>query len=289
MKLGLLFIAPFLIISAAHAEPCVSWDRRDCYEILGVRKFASRDQCKSEFRKLAMRYHPDRNFGNTLAETEFKAVNAAWETIQDADKKAAYDSKLTQKQSYASQNYDFNSSGYQPGYTMDQFAEALRPVVNQLRDLVIKKEIREQAAKWNSPFNFFHNQASDYLANEFQLLYADDPDSLMRLVTNYLQGGPNVEAELVARAAATYWLIRNPQKGRSQFITLRIIVDISKRALDSIKGTVLASLAPDLLGRNQRIRLARVMAQLDYVEIMASNPSQLQRIGAACEVFLKTR
>jgi molecular chaperone DnaJ len=64
---------------------------RDFYEILGVSRNASDDQIKKSYRKLAMKYHPDRNKGNKEAERKFKEAAAAYEALKDPQKRAAYD------------------------------------------------------------------------------------------------------------------------------------------------------------------------------------------------------
>ena len=66
-------------------------DKRDYYEVLGVSKDASADDIKKAYRKMAMKYHPDRNPGDKEAEEKFKEVGEAYEVLSDADKKARYD------------------------------------------------------------------------------------------------------------------------------------------------------------------------------------------------------
>jgi molecular chaperone DnaJ len=65
--------------------------KRDLYEILGVSRAASDTELKAAFRKLAMQHHPDRNPGDRAAEAKFKELNEAYQTLSDAQKRAAYD------------------------------------------------------------------------------------------------------------------------------------------------------------------------------------------------------
>ncbi len=66
-------------------------NKRDYYEVLGVDKSASADEIKKAYRKVAMKYHPDKNPGDKEAEEKFKEAAEAYEVLSDADKKAQYD------------------------------------------------------------------------------------------------------------------------------------------------------------------------------------------------------
>ena len=65
--------------------------KRDYYEVLGVDKNASADEIKKAYRKLAVKYHPDKNPGDKEAEEKFKEAAEAYSILSDADKKAKYD------------------------------------------------------------------------------------------------------------------------------------------------------------------------------------------------------
>ena len=65
--------------------------KRDYYEVLGVDKGASADEIKKAYRKLAVKYHPDKNPGDKEAEEKFKEAAEAYSILSDADKRAKYD------------------------------------------------------------------------------------------------------------------------------------------------------------------------------------------------------
>lgn len=65
--------------------------KRDYYEVLGVKKDASDDEIKKAFRKLAIKYHPDKNPGDKEAEAKFKEANEAYSVLSDKTKRQRYD------------------------------------------------------------------------------------------------------------------------------------------------------------------------------------------------------
>lgn len=80
--------------------------KKDYYEVLGLQKGASESEIKSAFRKLAIKYHPDKNQGNKEAEEKFKEINEAYQVLSDPEKKDRYDQFGTA---------DFDGSGFSGG------------------------------------------------------------------------------------------------------------------------------------------------------------------------------
>ena len=65
--------------------------KRDYYNVLGVNKGASADQIKSAYRKLAVKFHPDKNKGDKAAEEKFKEASEAYHVLSNSERKQNYD------------------------------------------------------------------------------------------------------------------------------------------------------------------------------------------------------
>jgi molecular chaperone DnaJ len=65
--------------------------KRDYYEVLGVDKNASADEIKKAYKKMAIKYHPDRNPDDKEAEAKFKEAAEAYDVLRDENKRARYD------------------------------------------------------------------------------------------------------------------------------------------------------------------------------------------------------
>lgn len=94
--------------------------KKDYYEILGVAKNANPEEIKKAYRKLAMKYHPDRNQGDKEAEKKFKELNDAYEVLKDDLKRAAYD--RYGDAAFGGNGSGGGHSGFQSGFS-DDFAD----------------------------------------------------------------------------------------------------------------------------------------------------------------------
>lgn len=92
-------------------------DFKDYYKILGITKTASADELKKAYRKLAIKYHPDKNPTDKLAEEKFKEVNEANEVLKDEKKRKEYDTLAENYKNYqqsgGAQGFDGFSRGAQ--------------------------------------------------------------------------------------------------------------------------------------------------------------------------------
>lgn len=90
-------------------------DYKDYYQSLGVSRTASADEIRKEYRKLAMKYHPDRNPNDKQAEERFKEINEAYQVLSDPQKRARYDQLGSAYSSYQ------RNGGAPDGFNWDQW------------------------------------------------------------------------------------------------------------------------------------------------------------------------
>ena len=101
-------------------------EKRDYYEVLGVARTASADEIKSAYRKLAMKYHPDRNPGDESAKAKFQEASEAYEVLSNAEKRQRYDQ-------YGHEGVDFGPGGFDFGRDFSHFQDVdLSDILNSV-------------------------------------------------------------------------------------------------------------------------------------------------------------
>lgn len=94
---------------------------KDFYKVLGVNRDATEEEIKKAYRKLAMKYHPDRNPGDKGAEHKFREASDAYEVLKDAQKKAVYDrfghSAFKQNEGFSPSSSGFGNFGFASGFS----------------------------------------------------------------------------------------------------------------------------------------------------------------------------
>ncbi|WP_151060312.1 DnaJ domain-containing protein [Borreliella turdi] len=88
---------------------------KDYYNILGIQKNASNEEIKKAYKKLAIKYHPDKNKGNKIAEEKFKEINEAYEILSSPDKKRNYDA-------LGSANFNNNNDHFEREFNSSRFS-----------------------------------------------------------------------------------------------------------------------------------------------------------------------
>lgn len=95
--------------------------KRDCYEVLGVSKSATEKEIKKAYKKLAMKYHPDRNPDNPVAQENFREVKSSYEILSDIEKRQQYDD--FGHQAFADGNHSHSGFNHSEGGFNDVFGD----------------------------------------------------------------------------------------------------------------------------------------------------------------------
>lgn len=130
------------------------------YEVLELENNASAEDIKKSFRKLAMKYHPDRNNGDKSAEEKFKLINEAYNTLSDPDKKAQYDYSInhTFNQTHNSNNMnDFFTQSFEEMFRNFGFQNQFN---NRIPTLTVNLDFWEAALGCEKTYEFTVNTTS---------------------------------------------------------------------------------------------------------------------------------
>ncbi len=120
---------------------------KDYYKVLGLRKNASQEEIKKNYRELAKKYHPDRNPNDILAEKRFKDLNEAHDILSDSVKRAQYDlmgknwgsySKVADKAKSAYQKTQEKDFEFKDLFTRERMSDAFKNVVDLGKETIFK-------------------------------------------------------------------------------------------------------------------------------------------------------
>lgn len=150
----------------------------DLYQVLGISKTASQSEIKSAYRKLAVKYHPDKNPGDKAAEEKFKQITAAYDVLSDETKRRQYDSygSYATSDAYGTQgngtygygNYGYGQQGTWQGQwrqgrwyteTQDDYNDAFNQWFNYARQ-------NQQGENSNSAYSFYTRKSEPQTKTE---------------------------------------------------------------------------------------------------------------------------
>jgi molecular chaperone DnaJ len=108
---------------------------KDYYKILGIEKDATPDEIKKAYRKMAMKYHPDRNNGSSESESKFKEAAEAYDTLSNPEKRSNYDRFGTSNPSFGG----FGGGGFNMDDIFSNFGDIFGNAFNNRYQTQIKK------------------------------------------------------------------------------------------------------------------------------------------------------
>ncbi|RLB76372.1 MAG: J domain-containing protein [Deltaproteobacteria bacterium] len=196
---------------------------KDYYKILGVSKNASAEEIKKAYRKLALKYHPDRNKGNKEAEAKFKEINEAYAVLSDPEKRKQYDafgaegfhSRFSQEDIF--RGFDFNSIfrefGFGGGRAQSIFSEIFGGGMGGRRH-----EFYYDESPFDAPFGGFHKRSRGIRGQDLVYELTMTLDEVAKTTTKTISYSINGHTETVSvkvpAGIASGQKLRLPGKGR---------------------------------------------------------------------------
>lgn len=155
----------------------------DFYEVLGVPKTATADEIKKAYRKLAFKYHPDKNPGDKAAEEMFKKITAAYDVLGDENKRRQYDNgSFNPFQEYA--QYQQQSQSYQGQSYQNPFGEGqdFWSWFTNAYGAGAKQQQQDQEAQgWYNGYAQDYDQKEDH-RHSYRYTYSYDKGSLVTML-----------------------------------------------------------------------------------------------------------
>ncbi|MCK5630467.1 MAG: J domain-containing protein [Nanoarchaeota archaeon] len=127
---------------------------KDYYKILGVSRNDPEVVITQAYRKLAMQYHPDKNYGKSSAEEKMKEINVAKDILIDPDKRKQYDN---QRVEYNHANYNHKESGFKFDGVFNYFNKSLE----ELKELWVQAGIECKNAHKKMPLNHIYTSGGE--------------------------------------------------------------------------------------------------------------------------------
>jgi curved DNA-binding protein len=180
--------------------------KKGYYDVLGVKKTATEEEMKKAYRKLAMKYHPDRNPGDKKeAEERFKEINEAYAVLSDKDKRRQYD--------------QFGPSGFSQRYSQEDIFRGFD--LNDVLSSIFRQARsggRSRSGGFEDPFGFRGRQAPDFgdifSGQDYQ---TEGP---------FGQKGQDIQSELnlsfEETASGTEKKVRLPKDGKFEEVTVKV-------------------------------------------------------------------
>ncbi|RLB20738.1 MAG: J domain-containing protein, partial [Deltaproteobacteria bacterium] len=197
---------------------------KDYYKILGVSKGASPEEIKKAYRKLALKYHPDRNKGDKAAETKFKEINEAYAVLSDPEKRKQYDtfgaegfhSRFSQEDIF--RGFDFNTIFREFGFGGTRAQSIFSEIFGGAMGGGGRHEFYSEGSPFDSPFGGFHKRSRGIkgqdLVYELTITLDEAARTTTKVISYDVDGRRETVSVKVPAGIASGQKLRLPGKGR---------------------------------------------------------------------------